>query len=266
LASAQPPSERSVEIVPIVAYQAALTETFAAADMPAFERQADRLRLMANGDDAQLVVQILWFAVQNHEDARMKAFVGRLMERMEGSKEVIVAALAPHLDNREGRIRQIVQTLLTGYEDRSATRPPDFSVYRAIIEADILARRQPQTSLVHFMYRSDPGTALQTMVRACQLRDPDEIKPILWGEHVVAELLWKRRYGFVDRRAMEPVTLQELEKLSRHSLWWVRLYVVEIVRSYPELGTPGVVERLADDADARVRGAVEPVQTEPTAK
>ena len=252
---------RTVEIIPDDIYQVALTNLFSAPDKSSFNDQADRLLALREGDVQNPITQLLWFAAQHHQDARTRAFAGQVLARLSAPKEVIVAALAPQLDNRDETITAMVQDLLKGYEDHSATRPPDFSAYRALIEADVRAGREPQTSLVHFMYTSDPGTALQTMVRACQLRDPAEIKPILWSEHVVAELFWKRRYGFVDRNAVETAVLQELDKLSRHPRWWVRLYVAEIAGTHSELGEPEVVKRLTEDTDQRIRARMRSVQT-----
>ncbi|HKQ47912.1 MAG TPA: hypothetical protein VJZ71_07585 [Phycisphaerae bacterium] len=248
---------RTVEITPDDTYQVALSKLFNAPDKSSFNVQADQLPALGEGDVQKLIPQLLWFAAQHHQDTRTHAFVGRVLSRLSAPKEVIVDALAPQLDNRDDTVTAMVQDLLRGYEDRSATRPPDFSAYRALIEADVRAGREPQTSLVKFMYESEPGTALQTMVRACQLRKPEEIKPLLWAEHVVAELLWKRQYGFVERTAADVAVVQELEKLSRQPQWWVRLYVVEIVLAYPELGPPGVVERLLEDADPRIRESMQ---------
>lgn len=247
----------TIEIAPDDAYQAALTDLFNAPDKAAFNRQADQFFALRAGDTRQVVAQLLWFAARHHDKARTKAFVGKVLTRLEAPKDVIVVGLAPHLDNREENVRVMVQELLTGYEDRSATRQPDFSAYRALIEADVRAGKEPPPSLVRLMYTSDPGTALQNMVRACQLRDPAEIKAILWGEHVVAELFWKRRYGFVERKAVDAAAVQELDKLARHPRWWVRLYVAEIIRAHPELGLPEVLDRLKEDADRRVSKALQ---------
>ncbi len=246
-------ADRVVEITPDDAHQVALTGLYSAPDKATFNRQVDQLIELRADDEQQLIPQLLWFAARHYQDIRTKAFVGRVIARLAAPNDVIVAALAPHLDNRDDVIRGMVKDLLKGFEDRSVTRPPDFSAYRALIEADVRAGREPQASLVHLMYESDPGTALQTMVRAFQLRAPDEIKPILWSEHVVAELFWKRRYGFVERSAVDPTVVRELEKLSRHPQWWVRLYTAEIVKAHPELGVPEVVKRLTEDTDIRVR-------------
>lgn len=249
--------DRTVEITPDDTFQAALADLFNAPDKAVFSRQADQLLALRAGDSKQLVAQLLWFAAQHHQDARTKAFVGNVLVRLSAPKHIIVAALAPQLDNRDETVRGMAQELLKSYEDRSATRVPDFSLYRALIEADVRAGREPQTSLVRFMYESEPGVALQAMVRAYQLREPEEIKTILWAEHVVAELLWKRRYGFVERKAVDAAAVQELEKLTRQPQWWVRLYVAEIVLAHPELGPADVVKRLQEDIDPRVRGSMQ---------
>lgn len=242
-----------VEITPDNASQASLENLINAPDKATFNRQLDQLIERQSDDGRPLIPQLVWYAAQHREESRTKAFVGRVLARIATPKSVIVETLVPHLDNKEVAIRGIVKELLAGYEDRSATRPPDFSAYRALIETDVQAGREPQSSLVQFMYASDPGTALQTMVRAAQLRSPEEIKPILWSEHVVSELFWKRRYGFVERSAVDAAAVREIETLSRHARWWVRLYAAEIVKAHPELGGASVVKRLKEDADQRVR-------------
>lgn len=248
--------QRAIEITPDVTTQSALNTLLAVTDKNTLNRQIDQLVSAPHGETARLVPQLLLFGSARQDDARARALGGRVLARLEGPKDSIVAALAPHLDNRDAAVQSMTRNLLTGYEDRSPTRPPDFAPYRALIEADVRAGKEPQTSLVRFMYESDPGVALQTMVRASQLRDPAEIKPILWGEHRVAELLWKRRYGFVARDAIDADAMQQLDLLSRHARWWVRLYVAQIAQSHPELATPELVRRLKNDTDARVRAVL----------
>lgn len=253
IAAAQDLQIGNVEIRQDPAYQSAFADLIKAADKETFDRQADRLIKEQNGDHAQLVEQLLWYAAQHEKDNKSRAFVGHLLKRLESAKQEIVMTLVPHLDNRDGNVRNVTRELLRGYEDRSATRQPDFSVYRSIIEASISEGKQPQDSLVQFMYQSDPGMGLLAMVRAMGLRKPEEIKPILWGEHVVAELFWKRQYGFMERDGVDVAAVQELEKMSQHDRWWVRLYVAEIIKENRELATPSIINRLTIDANLLVR-------------
>lgn len=249
--------DKTLEIAPDASIQSSLANLASAPDRSAFNRQVDQLIERQSDDGRPLIPQLVWYAARHQQETRTKAFVGRVLASIATPKNVIVEALAPHLDNNDVAIRGIVRELLMNYEDRSATRPPDFSAYRALIEADVRAGREPQSSLLQFMYASDPGTALQTMVRAAQLRAPEEIKPILWSEHVVSELFWKRRYGFVERSAVDAAVVREIETLSRHARWWVRLYAAEIVKAHPELGESSVVKRLKEDADIRIREVFE---------
>ena len=49
---------------------------------------------------------------------------------------------------------------------------------------------------------------------------------------------------------------KEMEKLSKHKDWFVRLYVAEVVGRDPELGTPQIVERLLKDQNPLVAEAL----------
>jgi len=103
------------------------------------------------------------------------------------------------------------------------------------------------------MFDADPGTALTTLLPAYQLRDIEEIKQILWAEHVVSDLLWKRRYGFVARDAIEPAATEQLEKMSHHARWWVRLFVARIASDDTELASPATIDRLKGDSFSLVK-------------
>lgn len=279
-----PPRTGPVVVVdPMEAVQDALHGALEAKDRDSVAMKLDTAIAKTGNDPAAFVPQVLLFAagrmeavgnvavgaapggkpaqhdqaairrVDENERARIKAFVGLSLSRLAASKDALVSSLAPQLDNREDAIRMMARELLIGFEDRSASRTSDFSAYRAAIEEETRAGREPRTSLVLLMYESDPGLALQTMTRACQLRDPAEIKPILWSEHVVAELFWKRRFGFVARDAVEASAVRALDDLSRHPRWWVRLYVAELICQNAELAERSIVDRLKSDDDTRVR-------------
>jgi len=254
---ADEPPQAVVQTAPDAAFQAAISDVAKAVDRETAVQQADRLVKLGALDRAELISQLLWFAARNEKDAAARAVVGQVLKRLDVQKQVIVIGLAPHLDNRDESIRRIAGQLLTGFEDRSAERPPDFSAYRAIIEADVVANREPQRSLVRFMYESDAGSALIAMMRAHQLRDPEEIRSIRWAEHVIADLFWRQRFGFSDLKSAEASAVEQLEKLSRHDRWWARLYVAKIIGKHPELGRPEWVARLRADASVLVRQSME---------
>jgi hypothetical protein len=66
-------------------------------------------------------------------------------------------------------------------------------------------------------------------------------------------LLWKRRYGFVDSKAVDAGAIQELDNLSRSGHWWARLYVAQIIAQHHEFTKPELVTRLAADENVLVR-------------
>lgn len=45
----------------------------------------------------------------------------------------------------------------------------------------------------------------------------------------------------------KPAAIEQLEKLAEHAQWWVRLYVLEVLRQHSELQSPEVRERLRKD-------------------
>lgn len=246
-------ADRAAAIAPDESYQSVLTSMAKASDRSDVDSLAERL--VAMGDRDRLVEQVVWFAAAGATSPETRGVAGRVLARIDRPKEPVVRTLARLLDDPNAAVQAVSREMLQGYEDQSATRPPDFSVYRAVIEDDVRAKREPQASLVRHMYESDAGAALLTMVRAYQLRKPEEIKPILWGEHVVSDLMWRRRYGFVEPRAVDSAAVRELAGMAKHRQWWVRLYVAEIVRANPELGGAEVLQRFAGDGNALVRQA-----------
>ena len=217
----------------------------------------EQLRNLGSDQHSKLTAQLVWFAAHN-KDANARIVVGKALKMLDVPRSEFVEVVVPFLDSSDEAVRGVARELLIEHEDHSPTRPPDFSAYRALLESQIRAAGEPQASLVRHMYESDPGLALLTLMRSFQLRKPAEIKPILWAEHIVADLLWKRRYGFVKATYIDQAAVEQLEKLSRDSRWWVRLYVARIVRLHPELGALELVNRLMADQHALVRELIRP--------
>lgn len=238
---------------PDAAIQTAMDNLSKTTDALSFNAQLESLVAGADRNLDTFVPQLLIYAAGHQSDLTMRPLVGRILKRIDASKEKLITILVPQLDNRDAAIRGITRRLLRGYEDRSAERAPDFSTYRAIIETAIRAGRTPQRSLVTMMYESDPATALQTMLRAYQLRDPVEIKSIRWAQHTVSDLLWRRQFGFAAPTAPDPAASAELEKLSHNDRWWARLYVAALISVHPELGNTGLIARLGADNNVLVR-------------
>ncbi len=241
-----------VTTTPITAYQSALDAMMQSADRDELNRRIADLIKVDPSDRTVLMEQLLLFVVRSDEAERRRQVAGHVLKALRDEKEAVVRVLARQLDHQDDAIRAAAGKMLAVFEDRSAVRPPDFSAYRAIIEDDVRAERPVQVSLVEHMFEADAGAALKMLVRAYQFREPDEIREILWIEHVVAELLWKRDNGFVKHDAADAAVQSEIDKASRHDRWWVRLYAAKIVAAHPEFARDGVIKRLSDDAHPSV--------------
>lgn len=178
---------------------------------------------------------------------------GVILGELKLSDRDLVEAVMPLLGSNLPDEVAAARGALEGVEDRSAGRRPDFSTYRAILEERIRAKQELPAPFVRYIYEAHPGEALLAMMRAQQLREPAELKEILWAEHVVSDTLWKQRYGFLAAETVEPEAADQLARLAGHPQWWVRLYVVEIMRQHGAFHQAEHVEKLQDDAHELVR-------------
>lgn len=120
--------------------------------------------------------------------------------------------------------------------------------------------------LVRYMYETDPGMALLAVMRAHQVREPAQIKRILWAEHLVSEVLWKQKFGFLKPSEVDAAAVEQLTSLSTHEAWWARLYVAEVMRQQPAFRGAELLTVLAGDSNEAVRESAAqalPKRTEP---
>ena len=239
---------------PDPAIQAAIARVVDARTREQQHAGLDQLVELDTASHQQLVRQLVYFAsrAQSTKDAMV---VGVVIRRMDIPDATIARALVPCLDTTDRALDESVRNILGGLEKRAAGRRPDFSIYREIIADHLRAGEQLPDGLIRYMYDADPGVALLTLMRAHQLREPEELKVILWAEHVVSDVLWKQQYGFLNRDEIEPAAARELARLSNHNEWWVRLYVAEIMRQQPGFRQPGLIGKLINDRHQVVQAA-----------
>jgi len=102
------------------------------------------------------------------------------------------------------------------------------------------------------MYDRAPGKAMHGYAGYHDTPRP-EWQGILLAEREISNTIWKQDIGLLGRHKAEPSAVAELEKLSRHKEWWVRLYVVAIMREHRAFRQPDIIERLKTDAHPLVR-------------
>jgi hypothetical protein len=91
-----------------------------------------------------------------------------------------------------------------------------------------------------------------------KVREPrsNQVKGVLLGVRTVENAIWLRRNGFVDKfQEALPEAQERLAELSDREEWWVRLYVVEIMRRHREFRQVAVLDKLSDDSSSCVRKA-----------
>ncbi len=230
------------------AQQAAIRAVLDATDADARRDALAALRAGAGPRHEQLVPQ-LFRLLQQATDTREGMAFGVLVEALPIPPEHVVEALLPLLESEDVALRSAVGGVFAEYEDRSAERGASFTVYRPF-----LARGAP-LGLARHLFETDPGAALLAFARL-EAREPDELRPLLWAEHALADALWRfhfRRLPAGDFARAEPEAVSQLAFLARHPRWWARLYAAELALGEPALRTLVPLDELARDAHGLVR-------------
>lgn len=216
-------------------------------------------------EDATLARDLVRF-IASSESERDRAGGRAALAALKLSPRATIEAMIPILYDADAAVGRLARSVAREFEDRSASRAPDFTPYRAIIEDALRANADISENLVRLMFESDPGTALLTLMRANQMREPAELRIILWAERAVDENLWRWRHGFMPSSEAMPEAVEQLQLLSKHDAWWARYFVVETMRQSTALRDDATLEALKADADALVRAAaIRAIAARPTA-
>lgn len=221
----------------------------------AFMEHLGVLREESGESFERLIPQLLYFSIRA-EGMEEGIIAGFIIEQLEILDWQLVHALIPYLGTGDPKVEKQVRDWLGGTEDPSASRPRDYSQYRTFIQVRVQKGEELPRSLIHYMYDSEPGTAVVMLMRAHVGDNPKEKRPILWAEHLVADVLWKWKHGFLKRGVVEPEAVEALWDLSDHPRWWARLYVAEIMRQHPPFRTDELIAVLLTDPDESVRSVV----------
>jgi len=211
-------------------------------------RLLEALRTGAGAGNAHLVQQLLLFSEASRSTREAMLF-GFVRARLPLANEEIVNALVPLLEGAHAPRRASIAGVLSEFEDLSAERGVDFTIYRPTLE------REAPEGLVRHLFDTDADAALLVLLRA-RVRDPAETRALLWAWHVLADLRWKLRFGFLapeDLAHPDPEVLRSLDTLAHSPRPWARLAAARIALEQPGLGSAAGIERLAQDENALVR-------------
>ncbi len=241
-------------------------------DSEATQKHLDEMRnLSGRGRDyKKLISQLVLYAIEIENKGNASVIEAMLpaivMEQLTIPNGQVVAALIPYLHSTDAAIRRFAKEMLRSQEGRTATRPPDFSYYHSFLQARGEQGLKVRRELVLYLYETDLGEAVLTIMRAT-IRNSQEMKPILWTEHQVSDVLWQWQFSFLRRDQVTPGAAEALADLVDHPQWWARLYVAEIMRQHPAFRTDELIEALIADPDESVRSVTESfAATDPEAR
>lgn len=246
----------AIQFTPDPAVGTALADLASAADSAEREAAWQRIQALDRSDRGELIRGLVYFT-RDAQSTRAGMIAGTVIAELEIAPRTVIEALVPMLESTDDSLIAQVARVLSQYEDVSAARPPDYSVYREIIEQADRENAPIPRGLVAHMMRSHPTTALITMTRALRLgeRDHAALKRLLWADHVIQDVIWKQQHGFLNANRVEPAAEAQLDVLLEEEAWWVRLYAARTLDSHPAFRNPARINQLVSDRDRQVREA-----------
>lgn len=202
----------------------------------------------AGPEHGPLVTQLFEFS-RRATDTREAMLFGSVLAELHVPPEHVVGALVPLLELPDATLWRDLDGTLSEYEDRSVDRGASFTLYRPYLEGD------PPAGLVRHLFESDPDAAFLALLRA-QVHEPGELRQLLWGQHEVADGLWKLRFGFLapeELASAQPEMAKQLRLLAGHGRWWSRLYAARVVFEVPALAAAADLQSLVLDENPLVR-------------
>jgi hypothetical protein len=209
-------------------------------------------------DKGEIVKQLAIFAATPTDDEGRPLMALGIMHLLDLPPKIVIRVLAPYLNADNMNLRSFVRDWFQGHDNAAAPgpglpplQPVNYEDYMNYVRGLLNLRQQVPTAFVEYIYERSPDRALLVFYYGSkQVGRPSDI---LWGEHVVSNALWLKENGFEERyQKALPEAATELAKLSKYDEWWARLYVVEIMRRYPELRQVAVIEQLRKDGNAFV--------------
>jgi hypothetical protein len=225
-----------------------------ATDEPELRNALNALASIGGTDFQDLIPQLFLFSKDATDTQEAMAF-GALVDQLRIPDVAIVRALVPLLESSDGELRREIGNVLSEFEQRSVDRPPSFAVYRGLLEERLRSGQDLPVGLLQYLYETDPGTALLLLMRIHAV-DAVESRGILWAEHVVADNLWKQRYGFLGKDEVEPEALEQVRFLSKHPRWWARASAAAFMSRHPAFSRAEIEEALRQDEHQLVRRLV----------
>jgi len=256
LALGQQSSPLEIRLDPQIA--AVLDGLANANDDAARRRPLDRLERIRRSNPERLVSQLLAYSARPETDTTREAMVMPLViDALNIDRGELVRGASPYIDTDDPRLWSEVEELLEGIANPTGTVScTDYSVFHNYLTSAHRGQDGAPDRLIRWMYEHEPGSALLTFMR---LNDPAAEgrrgfrRRLLWIEHLVDDILWKQRNGFLGPEQVHADALAELKDLAVSEEWWVRLYVAEVMRQEAGFRDRAVVQKLRADPNPLVQ-------------
>lgn len=165
--------------------------------------------------------------------------------------------LLPYYNSADPQLREIVGQNV-GFASNRENRPTNAHDERASTVCHFLIGdpKPLPAEVIQNLFGASPSTAVIELSRSWFSTDLKKFREVLWGEHMIADIIWKRDDNFLqpgDEAAGEA----ELDKLSKFDEWWVRLYAAEILSQCDDIfDAPAARDRLQRDSNPLIVQAI----------
>ena len=196
---------------------------------------------------AGLVPQIVFYEFAAENERLMYTAEYLLLELVgDLTRSQITIAIAPYLRSKNRSVRVRLFELMD-YHVCNGRPMTDYSTIFSMMRAN---KGKMPDEIIEYMYERSPGKALLGYMGYYSA--PDR-KTILLAEREISDTLWKHQHALLGLHEVEPAAMEQLNKLSHHKEWWVRMYVAYIMREHRAFRRPEIVERLKQDKHLLVR-------------
>ena len=197
-----------------------------------FRIHLSRLGELSGHDETNLVCQLLYFSA-GAKDMQEAMLPGIILKELSISSSAIAEGALALISNDQPALQAVVFNWLGG-TDTTEDGKVDFSRYESILK-NVPSSHIHENMLVRYMYDRDPLAASVTMARI--YGDTSNFSELVSGLH--------------DKQ------ITTLQNLYNRQEWWVRLYVVEIMKKHPQLYDPVIYEQMQNDEHPFVRERAE---------
>lgn len=214
------------------------------------------------------------FSDEMHGDVGEAMFANVLLEFTPPS--IVLEAIAPHIGEGgklegilEGKHSDIAKYIQRQIQQGYIIGPPNFIEYIRFLQNN--KRRKNYDVIVDHMFRTDPQRAFVAMLWAdygfnpyarrnpylrCKKEEAANVRNLQYVQHRISDYLYRKRYSFPVSDEETKQFNKNLEELSRHSKWWVRLYVVCLIEEERFIQNEDVLKKLSKDKNLYVSDTV----------